>query len=475
MNLELYMANNKDNMNSLPSNSILQGKDSRYMIETVLGHGTFGVTYKAKVIEGNRKGEIVTIKEFFVDGVSSREESGIVSSYSDTISIDQCKAEFVAEAKNLIILNHPNIVKAYEVFETNGTVYYSMEYIEGENLNSYLKRVNLTPDEAIKIITKIAYGLSYMHESRHMLHLDLKPGNVMRRSSDGQIILIDFGLSRLFSEKEMPETAMPVGLGTRGYAPVEQIDFKRQKKNFKATIDVYALGATFYKLVTGETPPPSKELMSNPESLRNKLASIDMPERNKQIIEKAMSPTPDKRYQSVMSFIYDINADERKRRKKGCWLSVLIAIIILVVLQIGNIAIEKHQYAKQSYYESLDGYAFELTEFVQGANHYGEREYYKFFSNRTGFYLFESWHDEADCNELNCNLENRTDTMTFKYIVKDHNKIIFEKGLKADDDKGQSTIVLDVVNREILVDEDDYLLQVNDETINWDEVMKIIE
>lgn len=367
------MAQDKDTRNSLSSNSILQGKDSRYMIETVLGHGTFGVTYKAKVIEGNRKGEIVTIKEFFVDGVSSREESGIVSSCSDTISIDQCKAEFVAEAKNLIILNHPNIVKAYEVFETNGTIYYSMEYIEGENLNSYLKRVNLTPGEAIKIITKIAYGLSYMHESRHMLHLDLKPGNVMRRSSDGQIILIDFGLSRYYSEKEIPDTTTPVGLGTKGYAPVEQTDYKRQQKNFKATIDVYALGATFYKLVTGETPPPSKVLMSNPEMLHQKLASIALPERNMRIIEKAMSPLPEKRYQSVMSFIYDINADERKRRKKGCWLSVLIAIIILVVLLIGNITIEKHQTAKQSYYESLDGYAFELTEFVQGANHYGER------------------------------------------------------------------------------------------------------
>ena len=459
-------------MNSLSPSSILHGKDCSYKIEAVLGHGTFGVTYKAKVIEGNRKGEVVTIKEFFVDGVSSREESGIVSSCSDTISIDQCKAEFVAEAKNLIILNHPNIVKAYEVFETNGTIYYSMEYIEGENLNSYLKRVNLTPDEAIKIITKIAYGLSYMHESRHMLHLDLKPGNVMRRSSDGQIILIDFGLCRYYSEKELSDTVTPVGLGTRGYAPVEQIDYKRQQKNFKATIDVYALGATFYKLVTGETPPPSKELMSNPEMLHQKLASIALPERNMRIIEKAMSPLPEKRYQSVMSFIYDINADERKRRKKGCLWSVVITIIIMAVLLVGKQIIHKHQTAKQSYYESLNDYAFELTEFNQGANHYGEREYYKFFCDGTGFYLYESWHDKADCNEQNCDLEARTDTMTFKYNVKDHNKVIFDKGLKSDY-KGQTTIVLDLSNKEIVVDEDDYPLQVNNETINWEEVMAI--
>lgn len=466
------MEKSKESLNSLSPNSILQGKEYCYKIEEVLGHGTFGVTYKAKVIEGSRKGKIVTIKEFFVDGVSSREESGIVSSCSDTISIEQCKDEFIAEAKNLIILNHPNIVKAYEVFETNGTVYYSMEYIEGENLNSYLRRVHITPEEAVKIITKIAYGLSYMHESRHMLHLDLKPGNVMRRSSDGQIVLIDFGLSRYFTEKEIPEKEMPIGMGTKGYAPVEQIEFKRRQKDLKATIDVYALGATFYKLVTGETPPYAKELISNPGMLNNKLSSIDMPERNKLIIEKAMSPTPDQRYQSVMSFIYDINKEERKRRKKGCIVSFAITVIILAAFLLGGKMMQAHSVAKQRYYEELDGYAFELTRFMQGANHYGEREYYKFFSNGTGFHLFEAWHYESDCHDPDCSLESRTDTLTFTYSVKAHKKIIFDEGVLSDM-KEQATVVLDIDNKEIVVDEQYYPLQLSTSTINWDEVIKI--
>ena len=466
------MEKSKETLNSLSPNSILQGKEYCYKIEEVLGHGTFGVTYKAKVIEGSKKGRPVTIKEFFVDGVSSREESGIVSSCSDTISIEQCKDEFIAEAKNLIILNHPNIVKAYEVFETNGTVYYSMEYIEGENLNSYLRRVHLTPNEAVKIITKIAYGLSYMHESRHMLHLDLKPGNVMRRSSDGQIVLIDFGLSRYFTEKEIPETEMPIGMGTKGYAPIEQIEFKRRQKDFKATIDVYALGATFYKLITGETPPQSKVLMSNPEMLHKKLASIDMPERNKLIIEKAMSPTPDKRYQSVMSFIYDINEEERKRRKKGCVVSLAVTLLVIAAIFLSGKMMQVHSVAKQTYYEGLDGYAFELVEFNQGANHYGEREYYKFFSNGTGFYLFESWHDQLDCDDPQCDLVARTDTMTFKYKVVNHDKVVFEKGLMSDF-KGKANVFLDTYNREIVVDEDYYPLQKGSAPVNWEEVMKI--
>ena len=182
--------------------STINSPHNTYVVESVLGHGTFGITYTIRCIKGKHKGKVFALKEFFINGISSREESGVVSSDSNTISTEQCKAEFIAEAKNLIALNHPNIVKAYEVFETNGTVYYTMDYIEGENLNSYLKHEKLSIDEAVKIITKIAYGLSYMHESQHMLHLDLKPGNVMRRSSDGQIILIDFGLSRFFTDDD---------------------------------------------------------------------------------------------------------------------------------------------------------------------------------------------------------------------------------------------------------------------------------
>jgi len=234
----------------------------------------------------------------------------------------------------LIALNHPNIVKAYEVFETNGTVYYTMDYIEGENLNTYLKHKSLTVDEAVKITTKIAYALSYMHESKHMLHLDLKPGNVMRRSSDGQIILIDFGLSRYFTEEDMPEGESPIGVGTKGYAPIEQANYKNRLGNFKATIDVYALGATFFKLITGESPMPAEMLRDNPKLLSQKLHSVGLPEQKRQIIEKAMNPFPELRYQSVMSFIYDINAEERKRRKKGFAYSfaIMIGIIVLAVV-----------------------------------------------------------------------------------------------------------------------------------------------
>lgn len=458
----------------LKAGTLLNSPHDTYIIESVLGHGTFGITYTAKIQRGKKKGKTIAIKEFFVNGISSREESGTVSSNSNTISTEQCKAEFVTEAKNLIALNHPNIVKAYEVFEANGTVYYTMDYIDGENLNSYLKHKSLTIDEAVKIITKIAYALSYMHESQHMLHLDLKPGNVMRRSSDGQIILIDFGLSRYFTKEDMPEGESPIGLGTKGYAPVEQSDYKNRKGNFKATIDIYALGATFYKLITGESPMPAKILMSHPQLLTQQLRTYGLPEDKVHIIEKAMNPLPEKRYQSVMSFIYDINAEERKRRKKGCLFSFAIMIGIIIIGTISFSLVQKHKAAKQTYYNEKDGYAFELKEFNQGANHYGEREYYKFFSDGTGLYLFESWHDPMDCNDPDCTLEARTDTATFRYNVINHCTVVFKKRSPSIYDS-LSSVTINLNNQQIYVREEDYPLMLNEKSVNWTEIQKMLK
>lgn len=461
----------------LNKGSVLNSPQNTYVVESVLGHGTFGITYTVKIAKGRKIGKVFALKEFFINGISSREESGYVSSsQSNTISTEQCKAEFIAEAKNLIALNHPNIVKAYEVFEANGTVYYTMDYIEGENLNSYLKHKKLTVYEAVKIITKIAYALSYMHESRHMLHLDLKPGNVMRRSSDGQIILIDFGLSRYFTDEDMPEGESPVGLGTKGYAPFEQSDFKNRQSDFKATIDVYALGAIFYKLVTSQTPPSAKELINDKNLVPTVLAAAGLGPDKISIIKKAMDPLPNKRYQSVMEFIYDIDADERKRRKKGFILSFAIFIGITIVGIGSYYLVQKHKVAKQTFYNEITDFAFELVDPNQGANHYGEIEYYKFFSNGTGLYLFESWHDPMDCDEPGCDGEARIDTAYFSYDVMDEHVLFGRnpKGLSSVYDQGQDTwIMLLPEQEEIYIHEKEYPLHLREESVKWDEVIKI--
>ena len=279
----------------LQAGTILHGT---YKIEKVLGQGSFGITYLA---EHTNLGKKVAIKEFFMKELNSRGEDGSITGMSDSsLSQNYCQ-KFKKEAINLSRLDHPNIVRVTDSFSENGTFYYVMDFIEGQNLNDYIKSHYIDEAEAVSIIKSVADALIYMHEEKHMLHLDLKPGNVMRRESDGHIFLIDFGLSKHYSTDGQPETSTTIGLGTAGYAPIEQ---GNQAKNgeFRPTIDVYALGAMFYKLLTRETPPPASDLVSDDELLENKLREKGVSDNLIKVVTEAMCPNVRRRTQSVREF-----------------------------------------------------------------------------------------------------------------------------------------------------------------------------
>lgn len=269
-----------------------------YKIEKILGQGSFGITYLA---EHTNLGKKVAIKEFFMKELNSRGEDGSITGMSDSsLSQNYCQ-KFKKEAINLSRLDHPNIVRVTDSFCENGTFYYVMDFIEGQNLNDYIKSHYIDEAEAVNIIKSVADALIYMHEEKHMLHLDLKPGNVMRRESDGHIFLIDFGLSKHYSTDGQPETSTTIGLGTAGYAPIEQGN-KAKNGEFRPTIDVYALGATFYKLLTRETPPPASDLVSDDELLENKLREKGVSDNLIKVVTEAMCPNVRKRTQSVREF-----------------------------------------------------------------------------------------------------------------------------------------------------------------------------
>lgn len=269
-----------------------------YKIEKVLGQGSFGITYLA---EHTNLGKKVAIKEFFMKELNSRGEDGSITGMSDSsLSQNYCQ-KFKKEAINLSRLDHPNIVRVTDSFSENGTFYYVMDFIEGQNLNDYIKSHYIDEAEAVSIIKSVADALIYMHDEKHMLHLDLKPGNVMRRN-DGHIFLIDFGLSKHYSTDGQPETSTTIGLGTAGYAPIEQGN-KAKNGEFRPTIDVYALGATFYKLLTRETPPPASDLVSDDEQLHESLTKHNVSEALMTTIEKSMMPNVKKRIPTVRAFI----------------------------------------------------------------------------------------------------------------------------------------------------------------------------
>lgn len=289
-----------------------------YRIESVLGQGSFGVTYKAKaftVMKGKFGEELVetntpkAIKEFFMKEVNERDESGSITGMSEGSLSYNYAQKFKKEAENLAGMNHPNIVKVIDFVKANNTFYYIMDYIEGENLNDYLKHHKLNEEEATKIILEVAKALKYMHEEKRMLHLDLKPGNIMRRSSDGHIFLIDFGLSKHYNDDGVPETSTSVGLGTPGYAPIEQANSKKAKQ-FRTTLDVYALGATYYKLLTGQTPPYADELVSDEDILSEKLKECKVSAVAISTIANAMKPNVKNRTQNVIDFINELQKDD---------------------------------------------------------------------------------------------------------------------------------------------------------------------
>ena len=296
--------------NTLQTGFLLNGNSYIYKIERVLGQGSFGITYLASVKMAGALGTIdanikVAIKEFFMRDVNQRAEDGSITGLTEGSLSYNYAQKFRKEAERLAAMSHPNIIKVMDFVEANNTFYYVMEFIDGENLNDYLKHHKMSEKEATDTISEVAKALQYMHEEKHMLHLDLKPGNIMRRNNDGHIYLIDFGLSKHFSEDGVPETSTSVGLGTPGYAPIEQANSKNAKQ-FRATLDVYALGATFFKLLTGQTPPSADELVSDEDLISDELTKYDIGKDSKVTIVHSMKPNVKHRTQDVKGFLADL-------------------------------------------------------------------------------------------------------------------------------------------------------------------------
>ena len=293
---------------SLAIGTILHGEAYDYKIMDVLGQGTFGITYKAKVEMKGALGRLdsnmyVAVKEFFMKEVNGRENSSVTSgSTSNGGLFYYYRDKFEREARNLSTLSHPNIVKVLEAFHANGTTYYSMEYIDGISLDKKIAqspqgRMPLT--EAIETLKQISAAIAFMH-SRNMLHLDVKPGNVMMRK-DGTAVLIDFGLSKQYTSNGEPESSTKVGAGTPGYAPIEQASY-HEGKGFPTMMDVYALGGTLFKMLTGQRPPEASEIL-NEGFPADSLRQFFIPDNIVNSISKAMAPLKKDRWQTVDEFV----------------------------------------------------------------------------------------------------------------------------------------------------------------------------
>ncbi|MGI9302603.1 MAG: serine/threonine protein kinase [Gammaproteobacteria bacterium] len=229
---------------ALPPGTILE----RYVIRSVLGRGSFGITYLATE---RRLERYVAIKEYLPrDFASRRADSTVVPNSGEDAEFFRYGLDrMLGEAKTIIQFDHSHIVKVLTYFEINGTAYIVMQYEEGTNLGEHLRsHCPLTEKQLLNIVCPINRGLSLIHGAG-VIHRDIKPDNIYLRK-DNSPVLIDFGAARnVFKTKGDQLTRIL----TPGYAPFEQ-----EAPTWAAQgpwTDIYALGATLYFAVTGQRAP----------------------------------------------------------------------------------------------------------------------------------------------------------------------------------------------------------------------------
>lgn len=333
--------------NVLAPGTKVEGTCYTYTIERMLGKGAYGITYLTSTVVpvNGEYGVIdmnvfVTLKEFFMDGRMTRNGDAVERNTNDT-ELDTFARCFFLEADKLSSLSHPNIVKVLEVFTANNTCYYSMEYISGGSLHDYIQKKNGLPEhEALKYIRQLGSALHYMHEHM-MLHLDVKPSNIML-ASDGKLTLIDYGLSVQFETDGKPESGDGMGCGTPGYAPLEQSDTDEQS-TFDPRLDVYALGATYYKMLTGYKPRPAVEILQNGINTVP-LVSKNVSQQSIDAIKAAMQPAAADRLNTVDEFLTMLPGDTANKEKRRTinmskaedrkTILLLVASVIIAILSL---------------------------------------------------------------------------------------------------------------------------------------------
>jgi len=253
-----------------------------------IGRGGQGVVYRARQKSLNRT---VALK---VIGLGQ---------WSSTPHLRRFRHEAEAAAS----LEHPQIVPIYEIGERDGSCYFSMKFIEGGQLDAILRREPMSIRRAAELLVKIARTVQFAHE-RGILHRDIKPGNILL-DRHGEPHLTDFGLARLIEQESTITNSFDV-LGTPSYMAPEQA--AGRTKELTAAVDVYALGAVFYQMLTGQPPFAGGTtyetirlvLETEPRSPRlwNPKVDVDLAT----ICLKCLEKDPQRRYPSALALAEDL-------------------------------------------------------------------------------------------------------------------------------------------------------------------------
>ena len=266
---------------------------SDYRIGGILGQGGFGITYSAIDTSLDIK---VAIKEYYPREYATRDGTLTIRAAGNNEDRETFKwglSRFLEEAQMLARYKHPNIVAVRRFFKANGTAYLVMEYCDGESLDAIIKREGVLSKERLdRILFPLLDGLELIHGT-NFLHRDIKPANIYIRT-DGSPVLLDFGAARAATGHD---TRGVTTLIADGYSPIEQYS---ANGNQGPWTDIYSLGATLYRAVTGEKPQdsPGRMVEDNLVSAMSK-ANGKYSAHTLAAIDAAMAVRPQQRPQSV--------------------------------------------------------------------------------------------------------------------------------------------------------------------------------
>ncbi len=303
----------------------------RYLIGTVLGIGGFGITYKAF---DTRLSSVIAIKEFFPQNLASRiPGEGMVRLFSgeNAKNYQINMQRFIEEGKNLAkFTGDAHIVNVFDTFEDNNTAYIVMEFLDGLTLKEYILQNGgaLSQEFALNVLQGLLQGIKSIH-LKGIIHRDISPDNIYILK-DARIKILDFGAARFAAKDEWTQSVVV----KKGYAPPEQ--YRNNMRQTEST-DLYAAGATYYKMLTGKTPEESIERWVKDTLVRpSKLASA-IDEQTDKFIMKSMALKPELRFKNademlsalMQETVFDYPENELKKIKRRQFIAVFSAAVMV--------------------------------------------------------------------------------------------------------------------------------------------------
>ena len=267
----------------------------QYKIGKVIGVGGFSVVYSALDTETNN---VVAIKEFYATNCMRRKRDSSLRAYppEEEHKYHIGLKRFFDEGLTLSQIEHPNIVNVSNFFRLNNTAYLVMRYEQGKDLRWFIKNTDYVPDEEfiLSMFSMVLAGLKEVHKNS-FLHLDIKPSNILLRST-GVPLILDLGAAYKFPSKKKHK----VHTLTHGYSAPEQ----HEKTQLSFASDIYAVAMTMRACITHKSPPSAVKRLKK-DTLRPLFETHAKYYRNNLVkaIDQASSLTSSDRPQSVNEFI----------------------------------------------------------------------------------------------------------------------------------------------------------------------------